>query len=153
MPSADYAKPTQITQIMRSTSRAMCDNVIRITLYLYEGLCTSPVLPPVCVFYPLAFGAQVTFIRHLGAKNCSESTSGVNQLGDKSCRGGSACAKAANGSSMRASGRYFGQLDQPTGETVAMSKGLNQKKDAKKKPTKSLKERRAEKHAKKQSKG
>jgi hypothetical protein len=30
-----------------------------------------------------------------------------------------------------------------------MSKGLNQKKDAKKKPTKSLKEKRAEKQAKK----
>jgi hypothetical protein len=50
-------------------------------------------------------------------------------------------------------GTLFGQLDQPTGEAVAMSKGLNQKKDAKKKPTKSLKERRAEKQAKKQSKG
>jgi len=30
-----------------------------------------------------------------------------------------------------------------------MSKGLNQKKDTKKKPAKSLKEKRAEKHAKK----
>ena len=33
-----------------------------------------------------------------------------------------------------------------------MSKGLNQKKDAKKKPTKTLKEKRAEKQAKKGSK-
>jgi hypothetical protein len=33
-----------------------------------------------------------------------------------------------------------------------MSKGLNQKKDAKKKPTKTLKEKRAEKHAKKAGK-
>jgi len=32
-----------------------------------------------------------------------------------------------------------------------MSKGLNQKKDAKKKPTKTLKEKRAEKQAKKKS--
>lgn len=34
-----------------------------------------------------------------------------------------------------------------------MSKGLNQKKDTKKKPTKSLKEKRAEKNAKRQSRG
>ncbi len=38
-------------------------------------------------------------------------------------------------------------------EATAMSKGLNQKKDAKKKPAKSLKEKRAEKEAKRQSKG
>jgi hypothetical protein len=41
----------------------------------------------------------------------------------------------------------------PTGRTKkkgnVMSKGLNQKKDAKKKPAKSLKEKRAEKQAKK----
>jgi len=42
--------------------------------------------------------------------------------------------------------------NEPTGRPV-MSKGLNQKKDAKKKPAKSLKEKRAEKNAKKQSKG
>jgi hypothetical protein len=34
-----------------------------------------------------------------------------------------------------------------------MSKGLNQKKDAKKKPAKSMKEKRAEKQAKRQSRG
>jgi len=38
-------------------------------------------------------------------------------------------------------------------EATAMSKGLNQKKDAKKKPAKTLKEKRAEKEAKRQSKG
>jgi hypothetical protein len=37
-------------------------------------------------------------------------------------------------------------------EAHTMSKGLNQKKDAKKKPTKTLKERRAEKQAKRQGK-
>lgn len=34
-----------------------------------------------------------------------------------------------------------------------MSKGLNQKKDTKKKPAKNLKEKRAEKEAKRQSRG
>jgi hypothetical protein len=38
-------------------------------------------------------------------------------------------------------------------EAVAMSKGLNQKKDTKKKPAKNLKEKRAEKEAKRQSRG
>ena len=38
-------------------------------------------------------------------------------------------------------------------EATAMSKGLNQKKDTKKKPAKSLKEKRAEKEAKRQSRG
>jgi len=40
--------------------------------------------------------------------------------------------------------------DRPRGD--AMSKGLNQKKDAKKKPTKNLKEKRAEKAAKRSGK-
>jgi hypothetical protein len=39
------------------------------------------------------------------------------------------------------------------GRRDVMSKGLNQKKDAKKKPAKNLKEKRAEKQAKKQGKG
>jgi hypothetical protein len=65
------------------------------------------------------------------------------------------CAKPLNGSSMRLSGGAIRTTPYPSSanEAVAMSKGLNQKKDTKKKPAKTLKEKRAEKDAKRQSKG
>jgi hypothetical protein len=56
---------------------------------------------------------------------------------------------------MRLSGGAIRTTPYPSSanEAVAMSKGLNQKKDTKKKPAKTLKEKRAEKDAKRQSKG
>jgi hypothetical protein len=52
---------------------------------------------------------------------------------------------------MRRPDACFGLSDQL--HRCAMSKGMNQKKDAKKKPAKTMKEKRADKQAKRQTRG
>jgi hypothetical protein len=124
-----------------------------VTLYRYDAVCTSAVrlMPD----FTSVQGQELPFFGTLEGKKMFRIKCPALEVCRASRPWRPACARAPNGSSIAMPARLIraNHINHSENEATAMSKGLNQKKDAKKKPAKSLKEKRAEKEAKRQSKG
>jgi hypothetical protein len=129
------------------------NSVMGVTLYLYEAVCTSAVW--LMLDFTSAQGQELPFLGTPKVKKVFRIKSRALEVSRAARPWRPACARAANGSSIAMPARLIraNHINHFANEATAMSKGLNQKKDTKKKPAKSLKEKRAEKEAKRQSRG